>query len=219
MCGRFLSPDEAAFERYWGLEAPAGYFASFNVAPSQDVAVIRIDAQGTVRADLLRWGFQPRWAKRAWINARSESVFSSRAFAKAARERRCLVPAIGWYEWHGDAAPKRPYVFHRDGFVPFTFAGVWTGRETEAGAERSFAILTRAAPAALAAYYSRMPVVLEGEAARAWLSRASSSDEAQQALVHAAGQFSVYPVSRRVNKPENDDAGCIEPVDPADDDG
>lgn len=103
------------------------------MAPGRDVAVIRVDAQGTVRAGLLRWGFQPRRARRAWINARSETVFASKAFAQAARERRCLVPAIGWYEWHGDAAPKRPYVFHRNGFVPFTFAGIWPALRTACG--------------------------------------------------------------------------------------
>lgn len=212
MCGRFLTPEQSAFERYWGLEAPAGYFRSFNVAPSQAAAVIRMDPDGAARADLLRWGFQPPWAKRAWINARSETVFTTNAFASAARRRRCLVPAIGWYEWQGSAAPKRPHVFHRAGFAPFAFAGIWTGRETEQGWEHSFAILTKPAPEALVEYHTRMPVVLEQAEADAWLSTVTETHDAEGLLGRAAEAFAAYPVSRYVNKPEHDDPRCIEPL-------
>lgn len=212
MCGRFLTPEQAAFERYWGLEAPAGYFRSFNVAPSQAAAVIRMDPDGAARADLLRWGFRPPWAKRAWINARSETAFTTNAFASAARQRRCLVPAIGWYEWQGSAAPKRPHVFHRAGFAPFAFAGIWTGRETEQGWEHSFAILTKPAPQALAEYHPRMPVVLDSADSELWLSWATAADEAERVLHRAVEAFSAYPVSRYVNKPDNDSARCIEPL-------
>lgn len=216
MCGRFLTPEESAFERYWALEAPAGYSRSFNVAPSQAAAVLRMSPDGVVRADMLRWGFQPPWAERAWINVRAETVFGAKAFAAAARRRRCLVPAAGWYEWQGDAAPKRPHVFHRDSFVPFTFAGIWTGRETEDGWQRSFAILTRPAAAALATYHPRMPVVLDPDEAAAWLSIGTDPDAAQALLQRAADAFAVYPVSHYANKPEHDDAECIRPSDAAD---
>lgn len=214
MCGRFLTPEESAFERYWGLRAPDGYSRSFNVAPSQLAPVIRVDPEGAPRAHLLRWGFRPAWAKRGWINARSEGVFASKAFASAARKRRCLVPAAGWYEWQGEEAPKRPHVFYREGFAPFAFAGIWTGRETEEGTERSFAILTRPAPEPLAPYHDRMPVVLDTAESEIWLSPSASVDEAAAALARAAETFRVRAVSRYVNKPEHDDPRCIEPVGP-----
>lgn len=212
MCGRFLTPDESAFERYWSLAPPDGYTCSFNVAPSQAAAVLRMDREGRVRADLLGWGFCPPWAKRAWINARAETVFTTQAFASAARERRCLVPAVGWYEWQGESAPKRPHVFHRADFEPFAFAGIWTGRETEQGRERSFAILTRSAAEAFTAYHPRMPVALDREAGLTWLDRATPPADAEALLRGALDEFAVYPVSSYVNKPENDDARCIEPV-------
>lgn len=126
MCGRFITPDQAAIEREWGLIGPVDFKQSYNLAPSQRAPVIRLEESGEMNLSLLTWGFQPGWAKRAWINARSETVYSSKAFASAARKRRCIVPAIGWYEWQGKKAPRQPYVFHRDGFLPFAFAGIWT---------------------------------------------------------------------------------------------
>jgi putative SOS response-associated peptidase YedK len=84
MCGRYVSPDEAALERAWQLSAPAGYRQSYNLAPSQLAPVLLPDEAGGLGLAQLVWGFQPAWAKRGWINARAETVFTSRAFAAAA---------------------------------------------------------------------------------------------------------------------------------------
>ena len=131
MCGRYLTPDAAALERAWELSAPTGYRQSYNFAPSQLAPVILPGDDNALALDLLIWGFQPHWAKRAWINARSETVFTSRAFAPAAKRHRCLVPAVGWYEWQGAEAPRQPWLFHLDGFRPFAFAGIWTSGTAE----------------------------------------------------------------------------------------
>lgn len=213
MCGRYLTPDEAAIERYWGLTIPAGFSQSFNVAPSQLAPVIRADKTGELDLGLLTWGFQPPWAKRPWINARSETVFETKAFASAARKRRCLVPAMGWYEWQGEKAPRQPYVFHLGGFHPFAFAGIWTGRETDDGWERSFAILTTSAEGPLAAIHDRKPLVLKEEAYAAWLAPDTSVDEAKAILAGDLEGIDAYKVSPYVNKPANDDPACIAPLD------
>ena len=210
MCGRFLTPDRAAFERHWGLAAPVDFVQSYNVAPSQTVPVIRHARTGERIADTMVWGFRPDWAKRAWINARSETVFESRAFERAALRQRCLVPAMGWYEWQGAKAPKQPYVFHLNGFVPFAFAGIWTARRNDADWVRSFAILTRPALAAIRNIHDRMPVVLDPDAYEAWLG--TDVDVARQALAAPLDVVQTYPVSAHVNKPQNDDAQCIAPV-------
>jgi putative SOS response-associated peptidase YedK len=212
MCGRYLTPDQAALERYWNLRAPADFTQSFNVAPSQLAPVVRAGDGGEWSLDLLTWGFQPVWAERSWINARSESVFESRAFASAARKRRCLVPAMGWYEWQGAKAPKQPYIFHRDGFAPFAFAGIWTGRETAEGWLRSFAILTTAATGEMAQIHKRKPVVLDRAQHAAWLDAATGEDEVRVLLGGEFGDVAWYPVSSYVNKPANNDAACIRPL-------
>jgi putative SOS response-associated peptidase YedK len=212
MCGRFLTPDEAAFERHWGIAVPPNYFRSYNLAPTQLAAVIRRDGRGDRTAELLTWGFQPAWAKRAWINARSETVLESRAFEAAARRRRCLVPTLGWYEWQGRKAPKQPFLLHLDGFRPFAFAGIWTARETDEGWLGSFAILTRPATPKLEAIHDRMPLIVIPERYEAWLDRDTDDTTLRGLLDAKCEAISTYPVSTYVNKPANNDAECIRPV-------
>ena len=211
MCGRYLTPDQAAIERYWGLASPPDYFPSYNVGPSQRAPVIRLDQHGNRGLSLLTWGYQPGWAKRAWINARSETVFTLKAFARAAQRHRCLVPALGWYEWQGSEAPKQPFVFHLEDFQPLAFAGIWTARETPDGWQRSFAILTTEASGPLREIHERKPVVLNPDDYAAWLAPETSAEVAEGILRRDIAGISTYAVSAYVNKPANDDARCIEP--------
>src|SRR5262245_33906786 len=127
MCGRFVRRQKP--EIYAGLfgvdSIPAG--PSYNVAPSQDVAAVRM--QGEHReAVLLRWGLVPPWSKDGKsiaINARAETVADRPAFRTAFQKRRCLVLADGYYEWLTEGKTKRPYFFHLKDGQPFAFAGLW----------------------------------------------------------------------------------------------
>jgi putative SOS response-associated peptidase YedK len=212
MCGRYLTPDEAAFERHFGLAAPSGYFQSYNVAPTHEAPVVYIDSSGTRRAALYTWGFRPAWAQREWINARAETVFTSRAFADAARERRCLVAAAGWYEWHGERAPKQPYVHYVDAFAPLAMAGIWTSSVENGQRRRTFAILTRPATASVAFVHERMPAVLSPADYAAWLAGDMPRAALERLLTTTPLEFASRPVSTFVNKPANDDPRCVEPV-------
>jgi len=209
MCGRYLTPEQADLERAWDL-APVDYRQSFNLAPSQLAPVVRSNEHGAFSMDLFVWGFKPHWAKRGWINARSETVFTSRAFAPAAKRHRCLVPALGWYEWQGAKPPKQPWLFHRDGFQPFAFAGIWTSTsEDETG---TFAILTTEAAPDIAPIHNRMPVVLDDADYARWLASDCSEDEAAAIIGNNRADVAVYKVSSYVNKPANNDAACIRPL-------
>lgn len=210
MCGRYLTPDEAALERAWELHAPTGYRQSYNLAPSQLAPVVVPGTGGEPSLELKTWGFQPSWSKRAWINARSETVFGSRAFAAAAKRHRCLVPAVGWYEWQGASPPRQPWLFHLDGFKPFAFAGIFSpAGDSETG---NFAILTADASADLAHIHGRMPVVVRESDYRSWLDGGLGQDEASEILERHVAAFGFYKVSPYVNKPANNDAACIAPV-------
>jgi putative SOS response-associated peptidase YedK len=210
MCGRYLTPAEADFERGWKLSAPTGYRQSYNLAPSQPAPVLLSATGGCMRLELLVWGFRPSWAKRAWINARAETVFSSRSFAPAARKHRCLVPALGWYEWQGTSPPRQPWIFHLDGFTPFAFAGIFCPADAEA--QGNFAILTTAAPPALAHIHGRMPVVIGASEQPAWLDPALGETDARGLLARNVTDFSAYRVSHHVNRPANNDVRCIAPL-------
>jgi putative SOS response-associated peptidase YedK len=210
MCGRYLTPEEADLERAWDLTAPVDYRQSFNFAPSQLGPVIRPDQDGELKIETLIWGFQPHWAKRGWINARSETVFTSRAFAPAARRHRCLVPALGWYEWQGAKPPKQPWLFHRDGFEPFAFAGIWTSGIEDKPA--SYAILTTQAAPELAAIHNRMPVIVDAADYSRWLGADCDAAQAGEIIGNNRTDVAVYKVSSYVNKPANNDAACIRPL-------
>lgn len=216
MCGRFLTPDEAAFERYWQLAPPQGYRQSFNVAPTQLAAVILTCNDGARNAALFVWGFRPHWAQRSWINARAETVFTTAAFGRSARRQRCLVSAAGWYEWQGERAPKQPYVHFREGFAPVAFAGIWTtsarAKDDEDGPVSSFAILTKPATSDLAHIHHRMPVVLDQAHYDVWLDANAERAELEQVLEARGPLVSSRRISTRVNKPEHDDPACIEPL-------
>jgi putative SOS response-associated peptidase YedK len=210
MCGRYLTPAEADFERGWKLHAPTAYRRSYNFAPSQTGPVLLRSDDGSLRLELLVWGYQPSWAERGWINARSETVFSSRAFAPGAKRHRCVVPALGWYEWQGKSAPRQPWLFHLDGFRPFAFAGIFC----PAGADEkgNFAILTTEAAKDLAHIHGRMPVVLDDDDQQRWLDPALDQDKALQVIDRHRTGFSTYKVSPYVNKPANNDAQCLVPL-------
>src|SRR5689334_10618390 len=117
MCGRYelnATPLELVSQFGSLLSDPASLTSlttSYNIAPSTMQPVIRYGRRtGANVVEPLTWGFRPSWAKRAYINARSETLFSSGAFKESAAKRRCLVIATGWYEWHvtGSRA-KQPY--------------------------------------------------------------------------------------------------------------
>ena len=210
MCGRYISPDEAAMERHWGLKRPDNFFQSYNVAPSQLAPVIRRREEGDLDLEMLTWGFQPDWSKRSWINARSETASESKAFGSSFRKRRCLVPALGWYEWQGASSPKQPYVFHLGDFGPIAFAGIWTARETPEGWLPSYAILTRNAVSAARNIHDRMPVVLRPRDYETWTDPSLKTDEAQMLTQSEGDPLRLHPVSTYVNKPENNGPRCIE---------
>ena len=102
MCGRFaLYSDPFALAQRFGADAPAGLQPRYNLAPTQPIPIVRQEGQ-TRRFVSARWGLVPSWAKDmkigySTINARAETVASKPSFRAAFRQRRCLVPADGYY--------------------------------------------------------------------------------------------------------------------------
>ena len=80
----------------------------------------------------MRWGLIPSWARDAsvavrMINARSETAATKPAFRDPLTNRRCVIPADGFYEWHRTGRVKQPYVhcFEVNDGELFAFAGLW----------------------------------------------------------------------------------------------
>jgi putative SOS response-associated peptidase YedK len=229
MCGRFtLDQHGDLVARHFGVPLPSGLRPRFNVAPSQDVLAIRL-LEGERRSDWLRWGFTPRDGAAkgiAPINARSETAFDKFPFRGAARHRRCLVPADGFFEWRKlERAPGRPRGAARvpirfqleDGGL-FAFAGLWTSVPGPEGQPLlSLAILTTTANALVAPVHDRMPVILAPQGYAAWLDASIVERAPLEPLLapFPAERMRATPVSARVNDVRHDDPECVGPPEPA----
>jgi putative SOS response-associated peptidase YedK len=222
MCGRY-----GFFTRPWSIAKRLGasvdealpFSPKFNIAPTQPVmAITNDDARSLVE---LRWGLVPRWAKSpadvrlSTFNARIETVATAQTYRDPTRERRCLILADGFYEWRRkDDGSKTPLWIHRKDGEPFAFAGLWDvwrrGREELA----SCTIITTAANDFMRETHSRMPVVLDDELAREWLTPEAIDPAAALAMLvpsESADAWTMHPVSRRVGNVRNDDPSLIEP--------
>lgn len=230
MCGRFtLKISPRVLEKQFLLEQPGTEGVErYNIAPSQQVLGIRLDTEGKARRDFeARWGLVPFWAKDEkigykMINARAETARTKPAFRAAARKRRCLIPASGFYEWKREGKRKRPFWIHpREPRVDapcLAMAGLWEIWKPDADAEplTSLTVLTTAANTLMEPIHDRMPVFLQPGDYDAWLdAEAELTDREYRRLTAPVPTdlLDARPVSPEVNSPKHDHAGLLELVD------
>jgi putative SOS response-associated peptidase YedK len=193
----------------------------YNIAPTQPVPVIRQNPKEPRRElSLLRWGLIPSWAKDAsgvpLINARSETAATAPAFRDALRNRRCLIPADGFYEWQRSGKVKQPYCFEVNNGELFAFAGLWDRWKNANGQWlKSCSILTTTPNAVTAAVHDRMPVILDRNDYDLWLDPGIKDAMAVSELLkpYDARRMYCFPISPRINHVANDDEQCSAPAD------
>jgi putative SOS response-associated peptidase YedK len=199
MCGRYAasrSPDDLVVEfEAVRAEGQKPLPADYNVAPTKDVYVVRTkkerDAEGALTGGAhrelraVRWGLVPSWAKdvsvgNRLLNARVESLTEKPAFRTAARTRRCLVPADGWFEWAKrlDKPTKQPYFVTPQDGSGLAFAGLWEVWGRGEGRLYTCTVVTAPAVGALTEIHARMPLVLPPDRWAAWLDPAREDIEA-----------------------------------------
>ena len=211
MCGRYtLHSLIGELQQHFGLFDGLDFRPSYNIAPSRQVPVVRTRDQARELA-LCQWGLVPHWVKGAPqqrpINARGETVAAKPFFRNAYRNRRCLIPANGFYEWKRDGARKQPWYFHLQDRDLFAFAGLWESWDGGGETLETCAIITTGANAIMRPVHDRMPVILDPDQYDGWLR------EGRKELIGPyAGALTCHPVGLRVNKPSNDDAALLEPV-------
>jgi putative SOS response-associated peptidase YedK len=227
VCGRFLSLSDPGLlaERFEVDEVRTEPLPPrWNVAPSLDVYAV-IEREATRRLGTLRWGFVPHWTTRLRgartpINARLETVATTAMFARAFAERRCLLPADGFYEWQvRDDGTKQPYHLHAPDGAPFAFGGIWTvWRDPEAGADAdplySTAIVTTGASGPLAEIHDRVPLIVPRQLWADWLTATPEDAPHLEAAVRALAPPALVaePISTRVNNVRNEGAELLNPA-------
>lgn len=190
---------------------------NFNMAPTQNLPVIT-DADPD-HINLYRWGLIPFWAKDEkigyrMINARMETVAEKPAFRQAFRQRRCLWPVDGYYEWIARGKEKIPYrVILKDKGV-YSLAGLWETWKNEQGEKVfSFTILTQPATPSMEFLHHRMPVILPREMELDWLDpNLDPEDFLHNLPPFGTDQLEVYRVSQEVNNVRNNRRELIAPV-------
>jgi putative SOS response-associated peptidase YedK len=221
MCGRYTltdpQPSRLRSRFRLGESAAIDERPRFNIAPTDPVLAVRRHEGGDRDIGRLRWGLLPgAWAERRGgrplINARAETLDTQPAFAESFRERRCLIPADGFYEWLTDERGKRPVWVSRPDRDLFAFAGVWAELRRGDEAVHSCAIVTCAPNALLRPVHDRMPVILDPDAEDGWLAPDASPEELL-ALLRPSPEdaLALREVNDAVNDVRQDGPHLLEP--------
>lgn len=186
------------------------------------------------RLRMLKWGLVPAWAKdvsvgNRMINARAESMFDKSAFRVSALNRRCLVPADGWYEWQVSPTEKDPrgkpvkqpfFMKQADGAMAGLAAiyAFWRPKDSDPEDRdawvTTYAIVTTSAERGLDAIHDRMPLVLPRDRWAAWLDPELRDTDEVKSLMAASepGRFEAYPISTAVNNVANNGPELLLPL-------
>lgn len=209
MCGRNSLGVDSAYlkERYSADTVNTNFRESYNIAPSESQPVIR---QGSIILEDMHWGFVPEWVdnpenwkKKSIINARVETVEEKDLFKDAVKQRRCLIPSTGFYEWKGSRGNKQPFHISWESQQTMSFAGIYS--EYEDG-RYSFAILTQEANDKMKEIHDRIPVILTYQEERNWLDGNLGPSMIDPI---ASEELTIYPVNKMVNNPQNKSQACI----------
>ena len=226
MCGRFgLCAELDALAEQFNFDPSIIrdiYSPRWNIPPTVPVLTVQPPSSGGQpsknAARLLRWGMtgarNPRSKGRAHplFNARAETVHRLPSFRQPFRERRCLVPASGFYEWRKDESGGRtPIWFHRSDCKPVAFAGIWSAERADDSDIDSCAVITCAANELVAPVHQRMPVILPPDAYDDWLSPDTDAGTLFSLLQPIEWpSVSCHPVSTEVNRAANDYPALVE---------
>ncbi|MBA2524070.1 MAG: SOS response-associated peptidase [Solirubrobacterales bacterium] len=222
MCGRFTLTDPSPRRLTQRFDLDGTFEIDerprFNIAPTDPVIAIRRSETAKNQAGRLRWGLVPGfWAEkkgqRPLINARAESVATQPAFRESFEQRRCLIPADGFYEWRTDESGKRPIWFSPLERELFAFAGIWSQLERKGSDPlTSCALITTTPNAMVGTVHDRMPVVLERAAESAWLDPDAGPNDLLGLLRPAPDGFlEMREVGDAVNNAREDGPHLLEP--------
>lgn len=231
MCGRYVAPDTAAIERAWHIGRRSGnqLGVRYNVAPTMPIQILRGNP-ATSELELVdaRWGLIPGWWKEAKPpasshNARSEEAAGKPMWRHAYARARCLVPAVGWYEWRAAERPdpatgqlkpyKQPHYIRRPDQRLVCFGGLMSMVMKDGVKLLTVAILTREAAPSVANVHDRMPVVIQDAVFGRWLDPdVQQADQVAMMVRNAASDFEHHPVTTRLNAAKTDEAEFANPI-------
>jgi putative SOS response-associated peptidase YedK len=220
MCGRYTLTKTGGLQKRFSTSNKLAFEESYNVSPGGQLPVITRYSPNKIM--MMRWGFVPDWGKEkkfSFINIRKESTLDKPYFRKVLTTSRCLVPADGFYEWRTvdleGKEEKYPFYIYVIGRKLFGFAGLYSKLlDAEEKEHYYFAILTCSPNKLVGKVHNRMPVILAKKDENSWLNNKNTNFEDLHNLLKPfpAEEMKIYPVSRAVNNPRNDDETLIRQV-------
>lgn len=242
MCGRYVTPAVEHVEALFDIEALGADLPepSYNTPPTDPVPVVvepepKGGGDAVRRVERARWGLLPSFAKdpsfsSKAFNARIETVLEKPTFRGPVKQRRVIVPAVGYYEWRKTAdgtkaGSKTPYFIHperEDDLIAFAGLYSWWADPTKPGDDPSrwvlsTTILTRGSTGELAGIHDRMPLMLPRALWDQWLDQSVIGtqgllDEASQAGVELASTLVMHEVGPEVGRVASTGAQLMAPV-------
>lgn len=216
MCGRVtvISPFEFA-EEYFEIYDRWEHVQQYNVAPGQQLPVIRINQQNEIELTSVRWGFIPPWMKATdlstkFSNARLERITTSRLYQKAYRNQRCIILVNGFYEWINQGKQKIPYYFHHQQNKILALGGIWSHWQENGHTIDSCSIITTEANEAIKPYHHRMPLILQSNLYRSWIDKQISPNQNLLRESVSISDLEIYRVDTRVNRASYNQPDCID---------
>ena len=200
MCGRF---QQTTTPKQWQkiiepvvgkIDVETGEFEpSYNVAPTDPVAMIARSKDSSLKFKRARWGLVPSWSKDTkqasrYINARGETALDKTMFAKPLKARRCLIPVDSFYEWKRVDGEKKPYriTYGENSLVMGGIYDFWkdpAASDPDDGWHVSCSVLTVEPNKEMSAVHDRMPVILPQDAWEVWLDHEAATGEISD-LIH-----------------------------------
>lgn len=215
MCGRFTRTKTIQeYAAYYQAEGVDENELDYNITPGDSILAVVAEEDQTRHLTWFHWGLLPFWSKGpdskfSMFNARQESLQQKPAFRTPFKKHRCIIVADGFYEWKQTEDGKQPYYIKLISDEPMALAGLWDHWESKENGESiySASIITTDANATVKPVHERMPAIISAEALSFWLDPMNEDTEKLGALLKPASSdlFTVYPVSRRVNNPVNND--------------
>lgn len=216
MCGRFaLNTSEAELRAHFLIKNSFVFKPKYNIAPTQIIPVVTLDSVGKPQLVFMHWGFIPTWQKTTlteYSNARIETIEEKPTFKQAFLQKRCLIPASGFYEWQLIHQRKHPFFIYLKTQPLFAMAGIWN-MAIDSGFLPTCAILTQASQknSKIAEMNERMPVIISASKYQTWLQPRGHLAQLARCF-NTESEIGFFPVSSQVNSPKFEHPACMRPL-------
>ena len=207
LAGRALRIERRKKERE---DKKADTHIAHNICPT-DYADVLTQENGEFGIERMRFGLIPSWAKGSMaevskkflhtFNARCESVFELASYRGPILKQRCLIPVRGWHEWPDS---RTPYFIHRADDAPLLLGGIWDVWKSVDAVITSMSVLTTPPGRYMGKFHDRSPLILEDEAAAAWLDPGLRVDDLRAFFKpYESEHLEAYRVSTLANQARN----------------